>query len=184
MLFLRYSDKSNKDGEVDISNSTVMTIESFSEKSQAMRPMLMATARQIVGDELEAEDVVQDALLRLWQLCDEDAPNNMEGFARVVVRHMAYDSVRRRRVYISIDEVDASDILPSEGLNDAEERMMALVRQLPTMQQTVLRLRHVEEMEMGEIAELVGTTEEAVRQSLSRGRRALLCKFEQKGLRR
>lgn len=160
-----------------------MVTDTFKNKVQDMRPMLMATARKIVGEEMEAEDVVQDALLRLWQL--RDAPiGNLEGFGRVVVRHLAYDAVRRRQVHVSIDEVDAFDISPLEGLNDVEERMMALVRQLPTMQQTVLRLRHVEEMEMREIAELVGATEEAVRQSLSRGRRKLLSEFLQKGLKR
>ena len=160
-----------------------MATDTFKNRVQDMRPMLMATARKIVGEEMEAEDVVQDALLRLWQL--RDAPiGNLEGFGRVVVRHLAYDAVHRRQVHVSIDEVDALDASPLEGLNDVEERMMALVRQLPTMQQTVLRLRHVEEMEMKDIAELVGATEEAVRQSLSRGRRKLLSEFLQKGLKR
>ena len=160
-----------------------MTIDIFKEKAQAMRPMLMATARRIVGDEAEAEDVVQDALLRLWQL--RDGPiQNVEGMARVVVRNLSYDAVRRRRECISIETTDVVAASSSEGLNDVEERMMALVGQLPTMQQTVIRLRHVEEMEMKDIAELIGTTEVAVRQSLSRARRTLMEQFTQKGLKR
>ena len=148
-----------------------------------MRPMLMATARRIVDDEADAEDVVQDALLRLWQLRDEPI-RNVEGMAKVVVRHLSYDAVRRRHERVSIDEADVADGSPSEGLNDVEERMMALVRELPPMQQTVLRLRHMEEMEMEDIAELIGTSEVAVRQSLSRARRRLMEQFTQKGLRR
>lgn len=160
-----------------------MTTDMFREKAQAMRPMLMTTARRIVVDEAEAEDVVQDALLRLWQLRDEPI-RNMEGMARVVVRHLSYDVVRRRRDCISIEETDVFDVSPTDGLNDVEERMMALVRQLPTMQQTVLRLRHVEEMEMRDIAELIGVTEVTVRKSLSRARRRLMEQFTQKGLKR
>ena len=148
-----------------------------------MRPMLMATARRIVGDEADAEDVVQDALLRLWQLRDEPI-RNVEGMAKVVVRHLSYDAVRRRHERVSIDEADVADGSPSEGLNDVEERMMAMVRELPPMQQTVLRLRHMEEMEMEDIAELIGTSEVAVRQSLSRARKRLMEQFTQKGLRR
>ena len=148
-----------------------------------MRPMLMATARRIVDDEADAEDVVQDALLRLWQLRDEPI-RNVEGMAKVVVRHLSYDAVRRRHERVSIDETDVADGSPSEGLNDVEERMMAMVRELPPMQQTVLRLRHMEEMEMEDIAELIGTSEVAVRQSLSRARRRLMEQFTQKGLRR
>lgn len=160
-----------------------MTINTFKEKAQTMRPMLMATARRIVDDEADAEDVVQDALLRLWQLRDEPI-QNVEGMARVVVRHLSYDAVRRRHERVSIDETDVADGSPSEGLNDVEEKMMVMVRELPPMQQTVLRLRHMEEMEMEDIAELIGTSEVAVRQSLSRARKRLMEQFTQKGLRR
>lgn len=153
-----------------------MTTETFKEKAQTMRPMMLATARRIVGDEAEAEDLVQDALLRLWQLRDEPILN-LEGMARVVVRHLSFDAIRRRHERIPIEEVEEQGILPSEGLSDKEEQMMTLIRQLPTLQQTVLRLRHVEEMEMSDIAELIGTTEMSVRQSLSRARRKILEQF-------
>lgn len=148
-----------------------------------MRPMLMATARRILGDDAEAEDVVQDALLRLWQLRDEPILN-VEGMARVVVQHLSIDALRRRRGYIPVEEIELVGTSLSEGLNDTEIHMMALIRQLPTMQQTILRLRHVEEMEVIKIAELIGATEVMVRQSLSRARRKLLEQFTQKGLKR
>ncbi len=160
-----------------------MTSDTFKEKAQTMRPMLMATARRIVDDEAEAEDVVQDALLRLWQLRDEPV-QNVEGMARVVVQHLSIDAVRRRRENIPVEEIELVGTSLSEGLNDTEIHMMALIRQLPTMQQTILRLRHVEEMEVIKIAELIGATEVMVRQSLSRARRKLLEQFTQKGLKR
>lgn len=160
-----------------------MTSDTFKEKAQTMRPMLMATARRILGDDAEAEDVVQDALLRLWQLRDEPILN-VEGMARVVVQHLSIDAVRRRRENIPIEEIEVVGTSYSEGLSDTEMRMMTLIRQLPTLQQTILRLRHVEEMEVFEIAEMIGATEAAVRQSLSRARRKLLEQFTQKGLKR
>ena len=57
--------------------------------------------------------------------------------------------------------------------------MMVFVRQLSTLQQAVLRLRHEEDMEMKDIAELVGSTEMMVRQSLSRARRKILEQYRQ-----
>ena len=135
-----------------------------------MRPMLMSTALRIVGDRTEAEDLVQDALLRLWQLRDEPILN-VEAMGRVVVR--------RRHEQIAIEEVDLMDESPSEGLDDEGEQMMVFVRQLPTLQQAVLRLRHEEDMEMKDIAELVGSTEMMVRQSLSRARRKILEQYRQ-----
>ena len=123
-----------------------MTIETFKEKAQTMRPMLLATAVRIVGEKTEAEDIVQDALLRLWQLRDEPI-QNVEGMARVVVQHLSYDAVRRRHDCISIEK--------------AEDMMVVMAR--------------MEEMvEMEEMAELIGVTEVWVRQSLSRARRRLM----------
>jgi len=58
--------------------------------------------------------------------------------------------------------------------NEQIDRMMALVDALPTMQQTVLRLRHMQDMTMADIASLIGTSEAAVRQSLSRARRSIM----------
>jgi RNA polymerase sigma-70 factor (ECF subfamily) len=45
------------------------------------------------------------------------------------------------------------------------------------MQQTIVRMRHMEGMEMAEIAELIGTSEVAVRKSLSRARQSILKKM-------
>ena len=57
------------------------------------------------------------------------------------------------------------------------ERVMEIVHTLPDLQQTVLHLRHVESRSMEEIALLTGSTEAAVRQSLSRARRRVRIEF-------
>ena len=51
--------------------------------------------------------------------------------------------------------------------------MMKVIEQLPSKQQTILRLRHMEGMEMKDIAEPIGTNEVAIRKSLSRARMAV-----------
>jgi len=55
---------------------------------KAVRPMLLNVARGILDSDEEAEDVVQDAMLRLWQLRDEPV-RNVRGFARIVVRNLS-----------------------------------------------------------------------------------------------
>jgi len=160
-----------------------MTTEKFNEKIQSMRPMLMEVAQDVLENKTEADDVVQDALLRLWQMRDEPI-RNLEGLAKVVVRHLSIDALRRRTENLPIHRIDFADESPPEGLSDEEEQMMAHIRQLPVMQQTLLRLRHVDDMETGKIAALIGMTESAVRQSLSRARRKILLLFTEKGLKR
>ena len=152
-----------------------MTAETFKDEVQAMRPMLVGVAKGVLGSDEEAEDVVQDALLRLWQLRDEPI-RNVRGFARIVVRNLCLSKVRRKQVMVDIGKADIADETETTN-NEQIDRMMALVDALPTMQQTVLRLRHMQDMSMADIASLIGTSESAVRQSLSRARRSILEQF-------
>ena len=145
---------------------------------KAVRPTLLSVARGILGSDEEAEDVVQDAMLRLWQLRDEPICN-VCGFARVVVRNLSLSKVRQRRVTVDIARADIANDNESESArNEQIDRMMELVDALPTMQQTVLRMRHMQEMTMADIARLIGTSEAAVRQSLSRARRSIIEQFK------
>ena len=155
-----------------------MTTERFMDEVKAMRPTLLNVARGILGSDEEAEDVVQDAMLRLWQLRDEPI-RNVRGFARVVVRNLSLSKVRQRRVTVDIACADiANDDESASVKNEQIDRMMKLVDALPTMQQTVLRMRHMQEMTMADIASLIGTSEAAVRQSLSRARRSIIEQFK------
>ena len=139
-----------------------------------MRPMLLSVAKGILDSDEEAEDVVQDAMLRLWQLREEPI-RNPKGFARTVVRNMSLSKVRRRpltQADLATNDDTATD------RNEQIDRMMELVDALPTMQQTVLRLRHMQDMTMADIASLIGTSEVSVRQSLSRARRSIIEQFK------
>ena len=55
--------------------------------------------------------------------------------------------------------------------------MMNIVEQLPPMQQTILRLRHIEGMTMADIAAITGTNEVALRKALSRARQAVRLQY-------
>lgn len=157
-----------------------MNIDELFEKANEVRPRLLIIAQKIVGDDEEAEDIVQDALLRLWQLKSEDI-RDAESMAKVITRNLSIDHVRRRHVMVDIDE---GKLEIDEHAHDEEqiERIMNLINQLPTMQQTVIRLRHIDGLQMADIAKLTGTTEQAVRQSISRARRAILKNYNKQGL--
>lgn len=143
-----------------------------------MRPMLLSVARGILVSDEEAEDVVQDAMLRLWQLREEPI-RNPKGFARIVVRNLSLSKIRRKPLTVDIDLANmAVDDNTETDRNEQIDRMMSLVDALPTMQQTVLRLRHMQDMTMADIASLIGTSEVAVRQSLSRARRSIIEQFK------
>lgn len=157
-----------------------MNIDELFESAGKIRPKLLLIANRIVGDSEEAEDVVQDALLRLWQLREDDI-RNAESMAKVITRNLSIDLVRRKRVMVDMDESLLE--MDEEYQNEEQvERVMNLIGQLPTMQQTVFRLRHIEGMQMADIARIAGTTEQAVRQSISRARRTILKNYNHLGL--
>ena len=150
-----------------------MKQEEFKEEAQRLRPRLMLTARRYLGDD-DAEDTVQDALLRLWQMVGE-LRQPFDALALRLTRNLCIDKVRRKKATVTLTANGETD----EADDDDEriERMMAVVSTLPDLQQTILRLRHLEGMEMNEIADLTGSSEVAIRKALSRARQAVRQKY-------
>ena len=149
-----------------------MTKDEYEIAMQRLRPVLIAEATRYMGNADEAEDMAQDALLKLWQMCDQ-LKSPVDGLARVLVRNICLDSIRRRKPREGIESLP-----PAAGSNEKEEherieRMMAIVEDLPDAPQTILRLRHMEGMEMKDIARLLHMEEAAVRKALSRARQAV-----------
>ena len=150
-----------------------MTQEEFKEEAQRLRPRLMLTARRYLGDD-DAEDTVQDALLRLWQMVGE-LRQPFDALALRLTRNLCIDKVRRKRPTLTL--TDSGETGEADDNDERIERMMAVVSTLPHLQQTVLRLRHLEGMEMNEIADLIGSSEVAIRKALSRARQAVRQKY-------
>ena len=101
----------------------------------------------------------------------EDFRKPMDGLAKVLTRNYSIDYLRRKHPREDIENLQ----LKTEANEKSEsiDRMMKVIEQLPSKQQTILRLRHMEGMEMKDIAELIGTNEVAIRKSLSRARMAV-----------
>ena len=154
----------------------MLTREEFVQEAERIRPRLLAGASRYLHDAGEAEDVVQDVLLRLWTLRDE-LTLPIEPLACVLVRNFSIDLLRRRRWHAALADADGSDAVEEAVAHGQIERLMTAVNSLPSMQQLILRLRHVEEMDYREIAKLTGSREEAVRKALSRARKAVKDKY-------
>ena len=153
-----------------------MTQEEYKDEARRLRPRLLQTARQYLNDD-DAEDTVQDVLLRLWQMVDT-LRMPIDALSMVLVRNFCVDRLRRQKpsqvlttVCEQPDDTDTDERL---------ERVLAMIDALPTMQQTILRLRHIEGMEMAQIAELTGSSEVAIRKALSRARQTLKKQYEKR----
>ena len=148
-----------------------MTQEEFQQAAQRLRPRLTEQARHYLTDGSEAEDAVQDVLLRLWQM-HERLHEPVDGLAVVLTRNVCIDLLRRRARPLSCDTVAVYETGEADD-HERIERMMDAVETLPDTQQTLLRLRHMQGMEMEELASLLNMSEPAVRKALSRARMAV-----------
>ncbi len=142
-------------------------------------PRALGLAISMLSDRAEAEDVAQEAMLRLWK----QAPKWRPGEAQVgtwlhrVVQNLAIDRLRRRRRWSQEDPPERPDGAPSVEARLAEaDRAAALraaVAALPDRQRAALTLRHFAELSNPEIAERLDLSVEAVESLLSRARRGL-----------
>lgn len=135
--------------------------------------------RMLGGDRAEAEDVTQEAMLRLWK----QAPDWRMGEAKVstwlyrVVSNLCTDRLRKRR-FVDIDSVaePADERAPVSQRLMAEERARALIgalARLPERQRQAVILRHIEGLANPEIAAILDISVEAVESLTARGKRAL-----------
>jgi RNA polymerase sigma-70 factor (ECF subfamily) len=130
-------------------------------------PRLLGYARRMLrGDSAEAEDVLQEAMLRLWRI----APEWDAGRARVgtwlyrVVTNLCIDRLRRRPQAALDTIAEPPDDRPGAEAGDA----------LPDRQRQAILLRHFEGLSNPEIGAVMDIGVEAVESLLARGKRALV----------
>ena len=136
---------------------------------------LFRLALCITRNRAEAEDAVQDTLLKVWEQRQEwEQINNLEAFAMTICRNRAIDITKRAgRGHGELDEaVYFSGRTPHEQLEAREE--VSLVRQLmddlPEVQRTIMLLRDIEGKTYQEIAETLDISETQVKVYLHRAR--------------
>ena len=144
-----------------------------------LTPRVLGFATRLLGDRAEAEDVAQEAMLRLWQL----APDWRQGEAKVttwlyrVVANLCTDRLRKKRG-VALEAIPE----PADGAASAEAVMIEDARQhalhdalasLPERQRVAVVLRHIDGLGNPEIAKAMDISVEAVESLTARGKRAL-----------
>lgn len=148
-----------------------------------MRPALLRMAIRYLENSDEAEDVVQDAMLKLWFLRDRlDQYRSVDALAIVITKHLCINRLRG----IRIEKVDLEQGISMGGGENPEmklveeenmQEILEVISTLPDLQQAVLRMKHLEGFEVEEIARLTGSTPVAVRTNLSRARKKVKEQF-------
>ncbi|MET3665391.1 RNA polymerase sigma factor [Caulobacter sp. 1776] len=154
----------------------------FMAEAAALRPALHRYCARLLGSVLDAEDVVQDALVRaLVALRGLDAPPEPRAWLFRIAHNRALDLLRSRTVRAA-QPIEAADDLADPDHEPADETLMrqeavgtALDRfqGLPVIQRSVVILKDVLGQSLQEIAGLLDLTVDAVKAHLARGRARL-----------
>lgn len=154
-----------------------MDLKEFKTVVLPLRDNLLRYARQLTHHVEDAEDAVQETLIRLWNRRDElEQYQSIDAFATTLTRNICIDMWRSRRATVDFADAFAeqmTDETPEQLLEIEDEMrlMHDIIDMLPTLQRTILRMKDVEAYETDEIAAITGCTPEAIRKNLSRARK-------------
>jgi RNA polymerase sigma-70 factor, ECF subfamily len=141
-------------------------------------PAMLGLARRILGNAADAEDVAQEAMLRVWTHAPRWQP--LAAFrtwlTRVVV-NLCLDR-KRRAPWVALEAAgEIADPAPDAGeraeADERERRLHAAIAKLPVRQRAAIMLTYSEGMSNAQVAEMLATTVSAVETLLVRGKQNL-----------
>lgn len=129
----------------------------------------------------DAEDMVQEALLRVWRTMQQgDEIDNVEAFAVTTCRNLCLDLIERQQHHdITFDPAQheslSSDPTPDEQMEADEkyESISRLIDQLPEKQRTAIQLRDIEGHSYRDIAQIMNISESDVKVNIHRARQTI-----------
>lgn len=143
-------------------------------------PLVFAHAFRMLNDRAEAEDVAQEAMLKLWRQApgwDAAGGASVRTWLYRVTANLCIDRLRKTRPDAMPEDLDVADDGPgAEARLQAKARQMALeeaLMQLPDRQRQAVVLRHIEGLGNTEIAQIMDIGPRAVESLTARGKRAL-----------
>ena len=151
-----------------------MTTEEFKRDILRLQPRLQRTAESIVGDSDNAADVVQEAVIALWEQRAAIKSREMEMLSLTIVKRRSIDLLRKQRSTVPIDT--ESLMLAEPPQNDLEDRYRLarkLVDQLPQRQRDAILMKYEDGLSMEEIEKATGMSSTHVYATLSRAYKSL-----------
>ncbi len=150
----------------------------YRQLSRRHLPAMLGLARRILGNTADAEDVAQEAMLRVWTHAPRWQP--LAAFrtwlTRVVV-NLCLDR-KRRAQWVALEAageiVDTAPGVTEKAEHDEREQLLAAaIAELPARQRTAIVLTYSEGMSNAQVAEVLDTSVSAVETLLIRGKQNL-----------
>lgn len=162
-----------------------METQEFIHHVEKLRSNLLRQAKRMLHNDDDAEDAVQETLVKLWMLRDSisDAAK-MKNMASIVCKNI---SLNMLRTICQLVPMEKAEVITMQGnpllILEERENQQKLKRYLETLtdkQRAILKMRNVDNMSYAEIAKIIGTSESSVRGMISKARLALLNNMREK----
>ncbi len=165
-----------------------MELQEFKSKVLPVKDRLYRLALHMLRSVPEAEDTLQDVMVKLWDKRQQlDDYRSIEAFAVTITKNLCLDRLKSKKHKNQLDvqemEIDSGFITPYKRveLSDSMKVMMRAFEALPEQQRLLISLRDIEGFSYEEISEQTGLEVNNIRVGLSRARkkaRALYLKIE------
>ena len=159
-----------------------MSLALFESQVVPVRQKLYRFAFHLLGNEEDARDITQDALLKVWQQKERMTElQNMEAWCMRIVRNLALDKLKSRK-YRRSEELDRAGEVPVTTTKDPHEaaaqqdvmnRVHQLMGALPEKYRTIMQLRDIEGYAYQEIADILEIDLNDVKVNLHRARKTV-----------
>lgn len=157
--------------------------EEFRDWAGASRPGLRRTAFLLSGDWFLADDLVQDALVRIYRAWPRlRRRGDLGGYSRRVLVNLFLDHQRRPARRERPTDVIPDLPGPADGADGERQKVLDALREVAPRQRAVLILRYWEDLSIGQTAQLLGTSTGTVKSQTSRGLATLREALAERGM--
>jgi RNA polymerase sigma-70 factor (family 1) len=160
-----------------------MESKEFRKKVIPLGQKLYRYASGLLKDVHEAEDIVQDIFIKLWNMRSRmDEIKNLDAFTFRMTRNLCLDRLKARKVRFfnhssdeGMPEPEFSGPDPEDQLElqDTVNKIRMIINTLPEQQKSIIHLRDIEGYSYEEISDIMNMQINAVRVTLSRARRTV-----------
>jgi RNA polymerase sigma-70 factor (family 1) len=164
-----------------------MSLELFLSEVVPVRQKLYRFAFRLLGNEEDAKDIIQDALLKVWHQQERMAElQNLEAWCMRIVRNLALDKIKSKK-YRQSDDLDRAGELPAHHQqsphaateqNDTMKRVHTVINALPEKYRSIIQLRDMEGCSYQEIADILDIDMNDVKVNLHRARKTVREKLQ------
>ena len=154
-----------------------MTKKQYGEEAERLAPSLRRIAYSIVHNEQDAQDAVQQGLLRAWERRETARPEQIRAWLTRIVINECHNIQRRRMRVVPMDELP--ERAAPEEIDAAAGELKSAVDALPEKLRVPLLLRYMERYSEKEIAQTLGVPVTTVKNRLFRARRAVRAELDE-----